>query len=83
MDIEIEPLADRITILMTDTGSSFDFTNLPDPDLDELPEGGLGVFIIKSFMDEVSYRAGHPNVLRISKRLVRRGSQLEVGDKTG
>jgi len=89
VDVEIEVEGDRITIYVTDTGSSFDFTNVPEPALDDLPEGGLGVFIIKSFMDEVSYRAGRPNVLRITKRFgahaapERPDRSDEAGDKTG
>ena len=56
---------------MLDYGNSFAFDDVPTPDLDALPESGLGIFIIKSFMDEVSYVAGAPNVLRMVKRIGR------------
>ena len=38
-----------------DYGTSFSLDDLcPQPDLDALPESGLGLFIIRSFMDEVT-----------------------------
>ena len=37
--------------------------------IDGLPESGMGLFIIRSFMDEVVYEPGSPNVLRIAKCL--------------
>ena len=60
--------------------------NLP-PDLGKLPESGLGVHIMKSWMDDVSYRRGEPdsqrgpNVLSMTKRL---GdfSRTDDGDET-
>jgi hypothetical protein len=39
---------------------------VPDPDLDSCPESGLGIFIMRSFT-RVSYRAGRPNVLVLSR----------------
>ena len=69
VDIEIEIGRDYITIRVLDFGNSYDFTNVPLPDLDNLPESGMGIFIIRSFMDEVSYVAGAPNVLSMTKRV--------------
>ena len=57
-----------LAVHMRDQGASFDPTTLPAPDLDELPEGGLGVYIMKSCMDEVSYEPGSINVLSMTKR---------------
>ncbi len=56
-------------IRMRDFGNSFDLAQVPTPDLDSLPESGLGIFIIKSFMDDVSYQAGAPNILSMTKRI--------------
>lgn len=67
--IEIDVGQDWLTIRMTDRGAGFDFDHVPAPDLDTLPEGGLGVFIIKSFMDQVEYERGAENVLTMTKRL--------------
>jgi serine/threonine-protein kinase RsbW len=71
VNIEIETGPDWLTIRMIDRGSGFDFDSVPEPDLDALPEAGLGVFIIKSFMDQVDYRRGAENVLTMTKRLPR------------
>jgi serine/threonine-protein kinase RsbW len=67
--IEIEPSEGAIEIRIKDFGASFDLSRVPPPKIDDLPESGLGVFIMRSFMDEVSYRPGSPNVLSLSKRL--------------
>jgi len=58
-----------ITLRICDYGRSFDPTDVKEPDLDELPESGLGLYIMRSFMDSVSYQAGAPNVLAMTKHL--------------
>jgi len=58
-----------ISVRMEDFGRSFDPGLVPAPDLETLPERGLGVFIIKSFMDEVTYAPGTPNAFTLVKRL--------------
>ena len=52
-----------------DYGRSFDPLGTRLPDLDALPESGLGIFIMRSLMDEVTYQAGCPNVLNLSKHI--------------
>jgi serine/threonine-protein kinase RsbW len=69
VDIEIELHAAAITIRLLDYGESFNFSGVPAPDLDLMPESGLGLFIIRSFMDEVEYQPGAPNVLSMTKRV--------------
>jgi serine/threonine-protein kinase RsbW len=71
VEIKIDPTLDQIQIRIEDFGTSFDPGHAPSPDLDALPESGMGIFIMRSFVDEVSYRPGHPNVLVLTKRLVR------------
>jgi serine/threonine-protein kinase RsbW len=66
--IEISWSREEIVMQITDEGHSFDPAQVELPDLDALPEGGMGLFIIRSFMDEVEYQAGPPNVLRLVKR---------------
>ena len=68
VDIEVSWTAAELVIEMTDSGRSFDPDTVEPPVLDELPEGGMGIFIMRSFMDEVAYKPGPPNVLRLSKR---------------
>ncbi len=61
---------ESLTVELTDDGEGFDIDAVPDPDLDALPESGMGVFIIRAFVDEVIYERGPPNVLKMKKRLV-------------
>jgi serine/threonine-protein kinase RsbW len=58
-----------VTVEMRDYGRSFDPCTAAPPDLDALPESGMGVFILTHMMDEIDYRPGRPNVLRLVKRL--------------
>jgi serine/threonine-protein kinase RsbW len=68
VEIEIEVGGDYLTIRVKDRGASFCVEDVPDPDLESLPESGMGIYIMRSFMDEVTYRPGDPNVLSMTKR---------------
>jgi serine/threonine-protein kinase RsbW len=68
IEMEICPRSERISIELRDWGESFDPTAVPPPDFDSLPESGLGLFIIKAFM-QIGYRPGQPNVLTLTKSL--------------
>ena len=68
IEIEIDVQRDRIRLRILDRGKSFDPLEVPAPELDALPERGMGLFIIKSFVDEVTYTPGDPNVLVLEKR---------------
>ncbi len=59
--------ANCVEVEVQDCGHSFDPDDIPEPDLSELPEGGMGLFIMKAFVDEVRYDAGEPNVLLLRK----------------
>ena len=52
--------SDRVEVEIADTAPRFDPLSMPVPDLDGSIEerriGGLGVFLIRQVMDEVSYR---------------------------
>lgn len=72
VEIDIEPSPDRLTLIVRDTGKSFDPEAVPMPNLEGLPESGMGLYIIRSFMDVVEYRPGsegRPNVLTLVKLL--------------
>jgi len=43
----------RIDIQVQDNGNGFDITTYDEPDLENPKENGLGIFIMKSLMDEV------------------------------
>lgn len=69
MHVRAEPGA--VEIHLFDQGRGFDFDSIPMPDLGELPESGMGIYIMRSFMDEVTYTCGGggaPNVLVLCKR---------------
>jgi hypothetical protein len=53
---------------MRDWGPGFDPSKVARPVIETLPESGLGLHIMQSFMS-MSYRLGRPNLLTLSKRL--------------
>jgi serine/threonine-protein kinase RsbW len=73
IDLRIQTRRGHIRIELRDWGSGFDPTEVPKPKFDTLPESGLGLFIMQSFM-EMAYRQGRPNLLTLSKRYVERSS---------
>lgn len=64
--IAIEP--DAMTVEIRDSGIAFDPSTVPEPDLDALPEGGMGLHIARAMLDEVAYEPGPPNLWRLIKR---------------
>lgn len=61
-------------VTVRDEGLPFDPLEIPEPDLasdlDRRPLGGLGIHLIKTLMDEVSYeRDGSTNVLVMVKKV--------------
>lgn len=70
VEIELDVTSDRLYLRVIDRGAGFDATTVPEPDLDSLPEGGMGLFIMRSFMDNVEYhRDGERNVVSMEKAL--------------
>ncbi len=72
VEVEEEPLSVIITFI--DHGKPYDPLAREDPDITLQAEnrevGGLGVFLVKKTMDEVSYEyRDSQNVLRIKKRM--------------
>ncbi len=64
----------EVTMTVEDDGPGFDPLTVPVPDLtagvEERRVGGLGVFLVRTMMDVVSYaRIAGRNQLRMSKRL--------------
>ena len=74
VDIEAKVGKDSLEFTLTDTGVPFDPTEAPMPDtnlgVEERPIGGLGVYLIRTIMDSVSYRReGGRNILTLTKRI--------------
>ena len=65
----------KFTISITDEGTHFDPSSVPDPDLVQYYKqkraGGLGMFLIKKLMDEVNYAtlSGNKNQVVLVKYL--------------
>ncbi|MDX2051542.1 MAG: ATP-binding protein [Polyangiaceae bacterium] len=60
---------ERVQVEVCDTGHSFDLAKVKVPDLGALPESGMGLYIIRSFVDHLDYEGGTPNVLKMTKYL--------------
>jgi len=80
IDVAITISNDRIMISITDTGEKgqqFNPNNLPPFEkkryLEQLERGGLGVYIIKTIMDEVEYniQPGAFNKLKMVKYIIK------------
>jgi serine/threonine-protein kinase RsbW len=69
VDLLIQTAPGRIQIQLRDWGRSFNPKSVPAPELDALPESGLGLYIMRSFMG-VTYRRGRPNLLTLRKKLL-------------
>lgn len=72
--IDVNYTDHQLGITITDTGRPFDPTQQKEPDIhlpaEERPIGGLGIFLIRKIMDEVSYqRSGQENILRMTKKI--------------
>ena len=60
----------ELIIQVYDHGQGFDLENIPQPDLNEPKEGGMGLYFIRTLMDKVSYsRQQDCNVLEMVKYL--------------
>lgn len=73
IEIAITPGDRELVIELKDHGDPFDIDEvapLPtDLDVDTLPEGGMGIHIAKTMLDEITYEPGPPNLWRLCKRL--------------
>jgi len=73
IEIAIAASDHELVIEVKDHGNPFDIGGVaPLPtelDSDTLPEGGMGIHIAKTMLDEMSYQPGPPNLWRLCKRL--------------
>jgi anti-sigma regulatory factor (Ser/Thr protein kinase) len=81
IEMEIALSKDSLVIEVRDEGRPFDIdevAELPEElDDDSLPEGGMGIHIAKTMLDEMTYEPGPPNLWRLCKRL--HATQVAVG----
>lgn len=70
-DINFFVEADNLTIEINDRGKGFEVEKCKKPDLCNPKENGLGIFIIKSLMDEVKLESslGKGTIIKMTKQL--------------
>ncbi|HEX2569982.1 MAG TPA: ATP-binding protein [Polyangia bacterium] len=78
-DVGLEYVGGRVVVTLEDDGRPFDPWQRPAPDLDapleERSVGGLGIFLVRSLMDEVAYeRRGERNRVTLTLAAVARPS---------
>lgn len=64
----------ELTFVLTDKGVAFDPTQIPEADIslpvEERPVGGLGIFLVRKIMGEVTYqRINDENRLEMKKKI--------------
>lgn len=74
VDIEADISPDSLVFILSDSGKPFDPTAAPDADVtlsaEERPIGGLGIFLVRSIMDEVRYeRVDGRNIFTMIKKI--------------
>jgi serine/threonine-protein kinase RsbW len=73
LDVEVRISRNRYTVILVDRGAPYPFEEQGNFDLEDrlrtLESGGLGIYIIKNFMDEVLYEHSAPrgNILTMVK----------------
>lgn len=69
--ITFEIIESGICIEIRDNGKGYNIENIKEPNLEEPKESGLGIFIIKTLMDEVSMESieNEGTVIRMTKYL--------------
>ncbi|HHS12181.1 MAG TPA: ATP-binding protein [bacterium] len=81
IDVAIKIDYQKLTVIVTDRGRSFEFHEVDLPDmkqyLAELRVGGLGIYLMKTLMDEVEYHSkpGNRNEVRMVKYLLGRSGK--------
>lgn len=83
IEIVLSPTERELVIEVRDEGHPFDIDEVAplatDLDEDNLPEGGMGIHIAKTMLDEMTYEPGPPNLWRLRKRLAQSASPLSGG----
>ena len=70
--ISLEYDGERMQITMTDDGHAFDINQADNPELDISPDqkdvGGLGIFLVRQYVDDISYkREKGKNIIKLTK----------------
>jgi serine/threonine-protein kinase RsbW len=64
----------HLVVEISDQGAGFDLEKVREPEFEQHPEGGYGLYIIRKMMDEVQYaRDGELNTLTMKKHFFKKG----------
>lgn len=68
--VTVTETSDGVTYVVSDDGNGFDITKVPDPlDLENLERtSGRGLFLIRTFMDDVTHRDGGRTITMVKRR---------------
>lgn len=68
-DVECCVANDHLSVMVKDCGEGYDIDCYEHPDMSEPKEGGLGIFIIKSLMDDVKIEtcSGKGTTIKMTK----------------
>ena len=68
--VSYEEFPDKVTLKIRDFGIKFDPKKVPEPVIPPVKGGGLGVYFMKTIMDELAYNTDHTqgNELILSKK---------------
>jgi serine/threonine-protein kinase RsbW len=62
--IALSAFPDRLIIDVEDEGAPYDPRGYRPPDLDTVPEGGMGLFLVRRSVDEVAFDTARPRGTR-------------------
>lgn len=71
----------KIVIEISDPGTGFDPDAVPDPELTSIVRGGLGIYIMRGLMDEVTYDFSKGTKVRLAKNLALKDQSDERQEK--
>ena len=86
IEIAIDARDSELVIEVKDHGRAFDIDAVPPlPEVGEhaMPEGGMGIHIAKTMLDEMTYEPGPPNLWRLCKRLPASRTSVPASGGTG
>jgi anti-sigma regulatory factor (Ser/Thr protein kinase) len=74
VSFSLDHCGDEIIIVVADSGKPFDPTHAPDPQLDlpidAQPVGGLGIFLMRQYTDNIEYRReNEKNIVTLTKKI--------------
>ena len=86
--LELDIVDEKLQIRITDDGTPFNPFDKPDPNLDTPLEqrqpGGLGIYLVKKYMDEYGYQyIDEHNVVSLRRKLAPAPDQAEQGVHDG